>query len=258
MKLTSKNKGLFNQRIFPLEPDKPDPRDLLLNDYSTSSTSRLPKSVDYSKETLPVGDQGSTGSCVGWSTAYLRSWLHRNSTNEKLKFSARFLWMAAKEIDNTELNVPLENAGTYIRDAMKVMRKHGATPDKLWPFKNQLPPKRSQSKVVPEAINYRIGIYESLPSNKTRIFHLATKGPFVTGVPVYENWSHIGSDGVVPMPAGRFSGGHAVLVVGFDNEARQFKFQNSWSSSWGDKGYGYFSYEFMESLAWSCWGADRL
>jgi C1A family cysteine protease len=63
----------------------------------------------------------------------------------------------------------------------------------------------------------RIGIYYSLQTNAERRIHLAKEGPFVAGVPVYSNWSTIDASGVVPNPGGVFRGGHALLVVGYDD-----------------------------------------
>jgi C1A family cysteine protease len=42
-------------------------------------------------------------------------------------------------------------------------------------------------------------------------------------------------------------GGHAILLVGFDDKTMVFKFQNSWSSSWGDRGNGYLPYNYVLS-----------
>ena len=35
-----------------------------------------------------------------------------------------------------------------------------------------------------------------------------------------------------------------MVAVGYDNVRQTFRIQNSWRRSWGDGGYGWFSYEF--------------
>jgi C1A family cysteine protease len=40
-------------------------------------------------------------------------------------------------------------------------------------------------------------------------------------------------------------GGHAILIVGYNLQTKMFKFKNSWSSNWGDKGYGYISFSYV-------------
>lgn len=41
---------------------------------------------------------------------------------------------------------------------------------------------------------------------------------------------------------------HSVLVVGFDDVRQCFKFQNSYGKEWGDNGFGYFSFNYLNSI----------
>jgi len=47
------------------------------------------------------------------------------------------------------------------------------------------------------------------------------------------------------------AGGHAMLIVGFDDTKKAFKVQNSWGTRWGDKGYIWVSYEMWPSKDWT-------
>lgn len=255
---TRKSATDVGKRVLNLLPDPPDPRDYSARSFGLFGAPSLPNAVDYSAQTLAVGNQGTTGSCVGWATSYLRAWLQRESTGSNTRYSARFIWFAAREIDPWPLNIMFENAGTKIRDAFKVMKTHGAAPNRLWPFARQLPDPLREDLIRREALRNRIGAYYPLHSNADRRHNLARVGPFVIGVPVFSNWSTIGSDGVIPNPGGRQVGGHALLVVGYDDSRQLFKVQNSWSPSWGQRGYGYVSYQWMEDHSWVSWAADRL
>lgn len=252
----------FLARYCNLVPDPIDPRDRA---YGVAGlplgAMRLPKRVDYGMETGPVGDQGHTGSCVGWATAYgLRRWLHFKQTGMRRNFSVRFVWMGSKEYDPFDMNVAFDLAGTRIRDAFKVMRKFGACRDTLWPFSASLPIPDRERAIKLNAMQFRIGNYCNLSSNAARRAHLAKAGPFVVGVPVYSNWPGSGQpgDAIIPDPGGVARGGHAVLVVGYDDDKKLFRFQNSWGRNWGKRGYGFFTYDYMEHVSWSSWGADRL
>jgi C1A family cysteine protease len=70
------------------------------------------------------------------------------------------------------------------------------------------------------------------------------------GIAVYDSFEtpQVDQYGVVPIPnpkKERLLGGHAIALVGFDVPRRYFKFQNSWGTAWGDKGYGYIPFDYI-------------
>ena len=40
-------------------------------------------------------------------------------------------------------------------------------------------------------------------------------------------------------------GGHCIILVSWDDSMRLFGIQNSWGEEWGDKGFGYMSYDYL-------------
>jgi hypothetical protein len=50
----------------------------------------------------------------------------------------------------------------------------------------------------------------------------------------------------------KFMGGHAMTVVGYDDDNKYFIIRNSWGENWGDKGYCYYKYEDW-GAHWECW-----
>jgi C1A family cysteine protease len=55
----------------------------------------------------------------------------------------------------------------------------------------------------------------------------------------------------LPTPTSSLMGGHAVVIVGYDNVKKCFKIRNSWGSSWGLSGSFYVPYEFMLNPNWA-------
>ncbi len=47
---------------------------------------------------------------------------------------------------------------------------------------------------------------------------------------------------------GKYSAGHEVIIVGYDDSQRLFKIQNSWNASSGDAGFFYMTYEFFSAM----------
>ncbi len=252
----------FYERVCLLTPDRADPRDYDLSAYFGPAARGLaaPNQVDYSREVGPIGDQGETGSCVGWAVAHgLRRWL-TGLGSKAPRLSVRFLWMATKEVDAWPLNVINEFSGTGIRSAVKVLNRTGVPLEKFYPFKRgllKLHP-REWNEMLASANSFRIGAYYSLDDNQAMEIQLAQSGPFVCGVPVYDNFSLLERSGIVPEPTGQLRGGHAILVIGYDRDNRLFKFMNSWGSAWGRRGFGFLTYDWMEKYGHSAWAAAKI
>src|SRR6185295_9842289 len=99
----------------------------------------LPASKDLRETWWKIGDQGSTGSCVGWGTSEgVLRWhfakANRITKNDNL--SPRFVWMAAKETDEfmTRPTTFIESDGTSLKSALDIARKYGSVIDPILPF----------------------------------------------------------------------------------------------------------------------------
>ena len=76
----------------------------------------------------------------------------------------------------------------------------------------------------------------------------------IFGAEITNSWFNA-PNGIIPMPNpnDEIIGSHVVCLTGYNDHKGMFKFINSWGSSWGDKGYGYFPYEFFEKYLIECW-----
>jgi C1A family cysteine protease len=149
-----------------------------------------------------------------------------------------------------------EDSGAYIRDTMKSMVKFGSALEPSFPYVLHGDTDCRVADVPPiecyeEAKKYQITAYANIPENdKVKCLSdlkvlLQSGYAFIGGFVCYENiFSSMG--GIIPLPAGRIIGGHAVLFVGYDDAKQAFKFKNSWGD-WGDNGYGYLPYYYLSS-----------
>jgi C1A family cysteine protease len=55
-------------------------------------------------------------------------------------------------------------------------------------------------------------------------------------------------------------GGHAIVCVGYNDNTQQWIMRNSWSSSWGAKGYFYLPYAYLlnDNLSTDMWTITSL
>ena len=75
---------------------------------------------------------------------------------------------------------------------------------------------------------------------------LVTYGPLVTTMDVYSDFYYY-NGGVYQYTSGSYQGGHAVLIVGYDDSGQYFIVKNSWGGNWGESGYFRIGYSELNS-----------
>ena len=227
----------------------------------------LPTSKDLRESWWKVGDQGSTGSCVGWATAdsVLRwHFVKARRLRNDVKLSPRFLWMASKETDRftSQPTTFIEAAGTSLKSALDVARKFGAVTETVLPFASsklyggQAPTfyaLASQLKIN-AYFNLSLGFLHDLEDWR---MWLATKGPILTRLDVDRSWDEAKTTGgnldVYRPDTAR--GGHAVALVGYTPD--RFIVRNSWgTTSWGHQGFGYASLAYAQDAFTEAYGVS--
>lgn len=94
---------------------------------------------------------------------------------------------------------------------------------------------------------YKIGAWGSVSQSLTSMKTALVKyGPLPTAMMVYEDFMHYKS-GVYSYTTGKKLGGHAVLLVGYNDEGQYFIVKNSWDTGWGEGGFFRIAYSEMES-----------
>ncbi len=94
---------------------------------------------------------------------------------------------------------------------------------------------------------YKIISYGSVSKSVTAIKDaLVSYGPLVTTFSVYSDfYSYNG--GIYSYVAGSYQGGHAVLIVGYDDVNECFIVKNSWGTGWGESGFFRIDYGELNS-----------
>jgi C1A family cysteine protease len=91
--------------------------------------------------------------------------------------------------------------------------------------------------------------------NLTAVKQALHHGPLVTTLTVYADFLVYGG-GVYKHTKGQALGGHAVLIVGYDDSKNAFIIRNSWGPEWGENGYGYVSYDDRSGVGDETWSYD--
>ena len=153
-----------------------------------------------------------------------------------------------------------KNTGTSVRDGIKSVAKYGVSPESLWPYVEKNYAKKPPKKAYDRALRHKPIEYRRLRRDLGHLRACLAEGhPFVFGFSAYDLFRDLVWDtGRLELPRkheGKL-GKHAVMAVGYDDEAQRLIVRNSWGPGFGLKGYftmpyGYLTDEKHSSDFWT-------
>lgn len=229
-------------------PDTPDHRDRTYS-FSRNPIVELPPSVDLRPGMPECYDQGSLGSCGANSICADIEYAQFKQNVPRWCASRLFIYYNVRVIENTVH----EDAGVMLRDVIKACARWGFCQERFWPYDIMKFAKKPPAKVYKLSMKNKITSYSRLRHSIDDLKAcLASNDPFFFGFGVYESFESdiVAKTGNMPMPNPneRLLGGHAVLACGYDDEKKVFIIRNSWGNTWGDKGYFYMPYDFINNI----------
>ncbi|MCP4119513.1 MAG: hypothetical protein GY737_29765 [Desulfobacteraceae bacterium] len=214
--------------------------DLLGGDSAPSQ----PTSVDLSFNFPTPGDQGQQGSCVGWATAYaLKTYQEKIEIGWSLN-TASHLFSPAFIYNQINGNY---DQGAFIYDALNLAVQKGVSTLATMPYSDRDYLTQPSSAAFSEAGSYKAVNWYRVNDTSQIKAALVNRKPVVCGISVYQSFYNLyGGNSVYNTANGNNLGGHAVTIVGYDDNkfGGAFKIINSWSTSWGDGGYFWLPYSF--------------
>lgn len=240
------NKKCYNVKIQHLE----HPEDKIIKfelNLTNSTNFTLPSSIDLSKNMDYIYDQRNLGSC----TANALCWAFRYK-QRIIDPSRLFIYYNERYLDYLEGDngIGVDDGSTLLQ-GVKSLVKYGVCEEKFYPYIvskfAQKPSKQAfTSGELNQVLSYGI-VQQNLNSMKKC---LADGNPFVFGIYVYESYetNTVENTGIIPDPdlfREANLGGHALICIGYDDTTQRFKFANSYGRMWGDRGYGYISYNYL-------------
>lgn len=234
----------IRKAIYGWLPDIPDYRDHLYGAVRNIPKT-LPAKMDLRPLCSPVEDQEELGSCTANALAGALEFLMKKDKVKFADMSRLFIYYNERVIEHSVKT----DAGAMIRDGIKTLAKQGSCTEKSWPYDIARFTTKPSKKCYMEALDYQILSYARINTLEEMRACLADGFPFVFGFSVYEGFESqkVAKTGVVELPGAgeRMLGGHAVLAVGYDDEARRVIVRNSWGTGWGKKGYFTMPYAYV-------------
>lgn len=203
-----------------------------------------------------VLDQGDLGSCVSNAIAVALKFIDKKSKKKERTWSRLFNYYNTRVLEG---NVD-EDSGCQIRNAIKVCNKSGSCFESTWPYTISKFKIKPSTQSYSEAIKHPITVYRRVNQARNDIkLCLSTANPIVVGFMCFPSIFSLSTTktGNVKYPESYEQpiGGHCVLLVGYDDSKQVYEFMNSWSTYWGNGGFGTIPYKYIENpeLAFDFW-----
>ncbi len=234
--------------------------------FSKSKAVKSPKAakskVDLAAWCSPIENQESIGSCTAHAGVGLIEYYERRAFGDHVNASRLFLYKVTRKLLHWT-----GDTGAWLRTTMKAMVLFGVPPEEYYPYDI------SKYDDEPSAFCYAYGqSYNAIqyfrldgPGVTTtqllkRVKNFLAAGyPSMFGFTVY-NFGNEKGEFEFPGSSDPVQGGHAVIAIGYDDnrkigkEKGAIRIRNSWGTDWGENGYGWIPYAYIESgLAVDFW-----
>jgi C1A family cysteine protease len=202
----------------------------------------LPDRVDLSSKMPAVRNQGPTDSCVSWAATYAAA-----SYSLRTRGAAAELTLSPSFTYNQEAHDQWCRRGTNISKTLNLLREVGSVPMDEFVFDGGWCGRRPTAAELERAARFRIknwAAFDAASIDKVRQ-QLARGVPVIFAMLATSKLHAL--RGTTVLEEDDVPGeGHAMVAVGYDDAKHAFLIQNSWGQSWGEKGLGWFGYEFWK------------
>lgn len=210
----------------------------------------LPYQIDFSQDLCSIHTQGELGSCTAQAVTFSMEYFLKK-LDMPAQLSPLYVYYNERKLNGT-LG---EDIGASLSDAIQAINQYGVCYEQTWTYSDD----DVKFKVEPSKNAYQEGsnflkelhfVHSQIPHELTMIKQvLAQKVPIVFGINIFPSFEYekVKQTGIVKLPKNfeKPIGAHALTLVGYNDEKQQFKFANSWGTTWGDNGYGYLPYDYL-------------
>jgi C1A family cysteine protease len=189
-------------------------------------------------------------------------WITERRHNRKASSPSRLFIYYNERAKEGEISI---NGTVELGDGCQSVARTGTCSERMWPYNVRRFRRRPPAECYTAAAQHRPIWYGRIEQALDDLKGCLAEGfPFTGAFAVYESFltREVKRTGIVPLPVphDRHIGGHAMLVVGYDDRRQVFIVRNSWGREWGIRGYGYLPYKYVldPAHAWDFWTVRRV
>ncbi len=210
----------------------------------------LPNKVDLRDTGFvpPILDQKNLGSCTSQATSSALLYaMNKEGLENPFEPSRLFIYYFTRFLEDT-VN---EDAGAELGDVMKTIFAFGVPPETEWPYDITKFKEKPSLNAIKSARKHLDNFeYFSVKVDLKSIKQVLADGyPVIIGIALFESFFYEETlkTGIVPIPkvTEPITGGHALLIVAYDDETGFLKVKNSWSTNVGQEGYFDIPYDYI-------------
>ena len=238
--------------MFNVKPSKPDSRDRAFQ----LREMQVKQMVDLRQPDVIIEDQDQLGSCTSNAIVGAYEIMLKKKYPERYDELSRLFLYYNMRLFYDELE---KDSGGYLRDGLKALKRYGICAESFWPYDiskfDVQPPPKSYVDATRRNINY----YETTITHAETMQVLSLEKPVVIAAKIFRSFDYLNSmNFVVPMPAESENsiGGHALCIVGYNLNQRQYIVKNSFGIGWGDNGYCLMPFEYVDKYVFEKWYFD--
>lgn len=215
----------------------------LQEDYEADITPKI--SVDLRTSFPLIKDQGVLGTCSVFSLVSIYEYILKKTERVK-DLSERFVYFNIMEESGK-----MEDCGSSLYDVVESISQYGVCSEQLCKYDIKLYRNKPSEEAYIEAQAHKIQCARNVKINHHDLTAALSEGyPIAISLKIFESFGE-NRNGFVYRPtneeiaSGEY-GNHAMVICGYSSEEKVYIVRNSWGDKFGDKGYCYIPFSYIE------------
>lgn len=223
-----------------------DTQEIDLEEEYSPMSSVVP-SIDLRKDFTAIKDQGEMGACSSFALVSIFEYILKKNRQPDIDLSEHFVYYNARKKGGASR----ADSGSSLSDIIRTLKADGVCLERLFPYDSDDLSKEPPVEAIDDARMRKVVVAKNVKKDLHHIKSAVAEGyPVAVSLKIYNSFQP--RRGFVRIPSENEiqheqSGNHAMVICGYNDETHFFVVRNSWGREFGDKGYCYIPYGYIEN-----------